>query len=93
MKLINEVEIKKSLNDTDIQITSEPTLDTYATTKPKRDRPLKKVRGHPCNIKSKIILPNKTAQQIIKEHASQRKKLAENKIKFTKFFHWTMFSS
>ena len=51
MKLINKVEIKKSLNDTDIQITSEPTLDTYATTKPKRDRPLKKVRGHPYNIK------------------------------------------
>ena len=61
----DKVEIKKSLNDTDIQVTPRPTSDTYTITKPKRDRRLKKVRGHPYNIKTESILLNKTAQKII----------------------------
>ena len=61
----DKVENKKSLNDTDIQVTSRPTSDTYTITKPKRNRRLKKVRGHPYNIKTESILLNKTAQKII----------------------------
>ena len=78
MPFDDEVEIKNFLNDTDIQVTSRPTSDTYTTTKPKRDRRLKKVRGNPYNIKSESIVLNKTAQQI-KKYVNQRKKLAENK--------------
>ena len=68
-----EIEIKKSLNDADIQVTTRPTCDTYATTKPKRDRRVKKIRGHLYNIKSESILLKKTAQQIKKKKKMQIK--------------------
>ena len=70
----DEIEIKKSLNDTDIQVISRPTCDTYATTKTKRDRRLKKIRGHLYNIKSESILLKKTAQQIKKKKKCKSKK-------------------
>ena len=90
----DEVEIKKSLNDTDIQVTSRPTSDTYAATKPKRDRRLKEIRGHLYNIKSESILLKKTAQQIKKKKCKSKKKTSVKiKLNLQNLFHQTMFSS
>ena len=71
----DKVEIKKSLNETDVQIKTDPTSTTYISTKPKknRNRRLKKIRDHPYDVKRESIGMKKT-NEIIKRYSDLRKK-------------------
>ena len=71
----DKVEIKKSLNETDVQIKTELISTTYTSTKPKknRNRRLKKLRDHPYNVKTESISLKK-ANEIIKKVLGFKKK-------------------
>ena len=50
-----KIEVTKSLNNTDVEMTSKPTTSTYTKTTSAKNRPLKKVKGHPNNLKNKTL--------------------------------------
>ena len=50
-----KIQVTKSLNNTDVEMTSKPTTSTYTKTTSAKNRPLKKVKDHPNNLKNKTL--------------------------------------